>query len=148
MGGRRLAQAPAGTDQPTRGLRPVGLAAAPASQRVTTQPLQSWSLRKRWRRWSPSSREAAPLLPPWSPPRRSQPRLVRTVVRYPRVVTDFPRVALRQPRSLTTEQLTSLDITIAASPAAVRAWVLWEDGVEELVTGHAIAWTRRAVKVR
>ncbi len=63
-------------------------------------------------------------------------------------MTDLPRAALRQPRSLTPEQLTSLDVTTAGSPAAVRAWILWHDGVEELVTGHAIAWTRRAVKVR
>ncbi len=63
-------------------------------------------------------------------------------------MTDVRRVGLRQPRSLTSEQLTSLDITTAAHPAAVRAWILWEGGVEELVTGQAIAWTRRAVKVR
>lgn len=63
-------------------------------------------------------------------------------------MTNVPRVALRQPRSLTTEQLTSLDSTTAASPAAVRAWIIWEDGVEELISGHAIAWTRRAVRVR
>jgi hypothetical protein len=30
----------------------------------------------------------------------------------------------------------------------VRAWILWEDGVEELVQAHAIAWTKRAVQVR
>jgi len=63
-------------------------------------------------------------------------------------MTDVSRVALRQPRSLTTEQLTSLDITTATIPAAVRAWIVWDDGVEELVTGHAIAWTRRVVKIR
>ena len=63
-------------------------------------------------------------------------------------MTDVGRVGLRQPRSLTSEQLISLDITTAFHPAAVRAWILWEDGVEELVTGHAIAWTRRTVKVR
>jgi hypothetical protein len=30
----------------------------------------------------------------------------------------------------------------------VTAWILWEDGVEELVVGHAVAWTPRAVQVR
>jgi len=28
------------------------------------------------------------------------------------------------------------------------AWILWEDGVEELVQAYAIAWTKRAVRVR
>jgi hypothetical protein len=30
----------------------------------------------------------------------------------------------------------------------VRAWVGWEDGVEELVEAAATAWTKRAVLVR
>jgi len=30
----------------------------------------------------------------------------------------------------------------------VHTWILWEDGVEELVQAHAIAWTKRAVRVR
>jgi hypothetical protein len=30
----------------------------------------------------------------------------------------------------------------------VHAWILWEDGVEELVQAHAVAWTKRAVRVR
>ena len=30
----------------------------------------------------------------------------------------------------------------------VHAWILWEDGTEELVQAHAIAWTKRAVRVR
>lgn len=63
-------------------------------------------------------------------------------------MTDVPRLARRQPRSLTAEQLASLDVTTPAEQARVRAWIVWEDGVEELVTGQAIAWTRRAVKVR
>jgi hypothetical protein len=25
---------------------------------------------------------------------------------------------------------------------------MWEDGVEELVRGHAVAWTPRAVRIR
>ncbi len=37
---------------------------------------------------------------------------------------------------------------LAAEPARVNAWVLWEDGVEELVPAQAVAWTPRAVKVR
>ncbi len=63
-------------------------------------------------------------------------------------MSDVPRAALRQPRSLTPEQLTSLDVTTSPSPASVRAWVVWEDGVEELVVGQAMAWTKRAVRVR
>ena len=30
----------------------------------------------------------------------------------------------------------------------MHTWILWEDGVEELVQAHAIAWTKRAVRVR
>lgn len=63
-------------------------------------------------------------------------------------MTDLPRRALRQPRSLTVEQYAVVDVTTASTPAAVRAWVVWEDGVEELVAGMAVAWTRRAVRVR
>ncbi len=63
-------------------------------------------------------------------------------------MTEVPRRALRQPRSLAPEQLASLDVINAAEPAPVKAWILWEDGVEELITGQAIAWTKRAVKIR
>jgi hypothetical protein len=38
--------------------------------------------------------------------------------------------------------------TVPAEPVRVEAWVTWEDGVEELVRGHAVAWTPGAVKVR
>lgn len=62
-------------------------------------------------------------------------------------MTDVPRLAKRQPRSLAPEQLGNLDVTTAAQPARVMAWVVWEDGVEELVRAHAIAWTKRAVRV-
>jgi hypothetical protein len=41
-----------------------------------------------------------------------------------------------------------LTVCTPAAPARVRAWVLWEDGVEELVDAYATAWTRRAVRVR
>ncbi len=41
-----------------------------------------------------------------------------------------------------------LPVTTPAVPHPVRAWVLWEDGVEELVAGQAVAWTKRAVRVR
>ena len=30
----------------------------------------------------------------------------------------------------------------------MSAWILWEDDVEELVPGHAVAWNTRAVRVR
>ncbi len=61
---------------------------------------------------------------------------------------DPPRVALRQPRSLTTGQPDSFDITTSAIPSGVAAWVLSQDSVQDLVRSYAIAWTRRAVKVR
>jgi hypothetical protein len=63
-------------------------------------------------------------------------------------VTDVPRRTIRQPRSLTAEQLTHSSTTTAVEPVRVTAWILWEDGVEELVVGHAVAWTARAVLVR
>jgi len=30
----------------------------------------------------------------------------------------------------------------------VHVWVLWEEGVEELMDPQALAWTKRAVRVR
>jgi hypothetical protein len=72
----------------------------------------------------------------------------RTLVRYREVVTERPRLALRQPRSLQPEQLGQLTVSRPAVPERVTAWVLWEDGVEELLQAHAVAWTKRAVRVR
>jgi hypothetical protein len=72
----------------------------------------------------------------------------RTSVRYTGGVTEHPRLALRQPRSLQPEQMGVLSVTTPAVPAPVNAWIVWEDGVEELVRGHAVAWTKRAVRVR
>lgn len=63
-------------------------------------------------------------------------------------MTEVRRPAKRLPRSLTPDQLADLDVTIAAHPSQVRAWVTWDDGVEQRVDAHAIAWTRRAVQVR
>ena len=63
-------------------------------------------------------------------------------------MTDIPRRARRQPRSLAPEQLGDLPVTAAERPVRVLAWVVWEDGVEELVAAEALAWTRRAVRVR
>jgi hypothetical protein len=63
-------------------------------------------------------------------------------------VIDQPRFAQREPRSLQPEQLAGLRVTSAITLAKVNAWVVWEDGVEELVAGVVIAWTRRAVRVR
>jgi hypothetical protein len=65
-----------------------------------------------------------------------------------RVVTDVPRRAARRPRSLTPEQLTHSSVTSVGEPVRVTAWIVWEDGVEELLVGHAVAWTPRAVQVR
>jgi hypothetical protein len=62
--------------------------------------------------------------------------------------SSSPRLAQREPRSLAPEQLGQLPMSIAAVPQPVHAWILWEDGVEELVQAHAIAWTKRAVRVR
>lgn len=62
-------------------------------------------------------------------------------------MSDVSRRVQRQPRSLTPEQLV-VDVTRAAVPVKVMAWVLWEDGVEELVPAHAVAWTKRAVRIR
>jgi hypothetical protein len=86
----------------------------------------------------------------WAPPGRPQNSFDarRTFVRYPVAVTERPRLALRQPRSLQPEQLGNLPVSTPADPASVFAWVLWEDGVEELIQAHALAWTKRAVKVR
>lgn len=61
---------------------------------------------------------------------------------------DQRRFAQREPRSLQPEQLGDLPATSAIEPQKVRAWVVWEDGVEELVPGNAIAWARRAVRLR
>ena len=64
------------------------------------------------------------------------------------MVTERPRIALRNPRSLQPEQLGQLTVCAPAVPPRVSAWILWEDGVEELVPGQAVAWTKRAVRVR
>jgi hypothetical protein len=45
-------------------------------------------------------------------------------------------------------QMGQMTMSAPAVPQRVEAWILWEDGVEELVQGRAIAWTRRAVRVR
>ena len=62
-------------------------------------------------------------------------------------VTQVPRRVNLAPRSLTPEQLAAVP-TMPAEPVPVQAWVMWEDGVEEFVRGHAVAWTPRAVRVR
>ena len=54
-------------------------------------------------------------------------------------MTERPRIALREPRSLQPEQLGKLTVTTPAVPQRVHAWVLWEDGVEQLVGGP---WAR------
>jgi hypothetical protein len=63
-------------------------------------------------------------------------------------MTERPRLAQREPRSLLPEQMGQLTVCTPAVPQRVKAWVLWEDGVEEQVQAHAIAWTKRAVRVR
>jgi hypothetical protein len=54
----------------------------------------------------------------------------------------------REPRSLRPEQMGELTVSTPAVPQRVHAWILWEDGVKELVPAQAIAWTKRAVRVR
>jgi hypothetical protein len=39
-------------------------------------------------------------------------------------------------------------VTSVGDPVRVSAWIVWEDGVEDLVVGQAVAWTARAVQVR
>jgi hypothetical protein len=63
-------------------------------------------------------------------------------------MTERPRIAQREPRSLQPEQMGQLAVSTPAVPRKVTAWILWEDGVEELMRANAIAWTKRAVKVR
>ena len=63
-------------------------------------------------------------------------------------MTERTRLAQREPRSLQPEQMGQLTVCAPAVPQRVSAWVLWEDGVEELVEAYATAWTRRAVRVR
>jgi hypothetical protein len=46
------------------------------------------------------------------------------------------------------EQLGDADVTTAIRSAFASARVIWEDGVEELISGEATAWTSRAVQVR
>ena len=67
---------------------------------------------------------------------------------YSNEMTARPRLAQREPRSLQPEQLGQLSVSTPAVPQRVHAWVLWEDGVEELMDAQALAWTRRAVLVR
>jgi hypothetical protein len=53
-------------------------------------------------------------------------------------MTERPRIARREPRSLAPEQLGQLTVSTPAVPLLVHAWILWEDGVEELVHAHAM----------
>jgi len=61
---------------------------------------------------------------------------------------DVKRGALRRPRSLALEQLGDQRVSRAPESLRVSAWVVWEDGVQELVEGLATAWTKRAVRIR
>ena len=63
-------------------------------------------------------------------------------------MTERPRLAQREPRSLLPEQMGHLSVCTPAVPKRVHAWVVWEDGVEELLPAYATAWPRRAVRVR
>ena len=63
-------------------------------------------------------------------------------------MTERPRTAQREPRSLQPEQMGQLTVSSPAVPQPVYAWILWKDGVEELIQAYAVAWTKRAVRVR
>ncbi len=52
-------------------------------------------------------------------------------------VMQVPRRVGLSPRSVTAERLTATP-TVPADPVPGQAWVMWEDGVEELVRGHAV----------
>ena len=60
-------------------------------------------------------------------------------------MAERPRLAQREPRSLQPEQMGQLTVCPPAVPHSVYAWIVWEDGVEELVRAHAIAWTHHRV---
>jgi hypothetical protein len=63
-------------------------------------------------------------------------------------MTERPRLALREPRSLAPEQMGQLTVSTSAAPQPVHAWILWEDGVEELIDAQVVAWTGRTVRFR
>ena len=63
-------------------------------------------------------------------------------------MTEGRRLAQREPRSLQPEHLRQLTVSSPAVPQPVHAWILWKDGVEELIQAYAVAWTKRAVRVR
>lgn len=63
-------------------------------------------------------------------------------------MTERPRLAQREPRSLQPEQLGQLAVSTAGVPQPVHAWIVWEDGVAEFMEAQAISWTKRAVRVR
>ena len=51
-------------------------------------------------------------------------------------------------RSLLPEQMGAAEINTGSAPERAQAWVLWEDGIQELAQAHAILWTKRAGRVR
>jgi hypothetical protein len=51
----------------------------------------------------------------WTPQREPSATISRTHVRYPEAVTERPRIALRQPRSLQPEQLGQLSVSTLPS---------------------------------
>ena len=75
-------------------------------------------------------------------------QLDRTNIRKSWSVIDHRRFALSERRSLQPEEIGDIAVTTAYAPQMVRAWVVWDNGVEELVEAAATAWTKRAVLVR
>lgn len=57
-------------------------------------------------------------------------------------------LAQREPRSLQPEQMGQLTVSTPAVRQPVNAWILWEDGVEELLQSQSIARTKLAVGIR
>jgi hypothetical protein len=68
----------------------------------------------------------------------SQPEHLSYTLRHDRTSTHRPTGTL-QP-----EQLGKLTVCTPSALQPVHAWIVWEDGVEELVQAHAVAWTKRA----
>jgi hypothetical protein len=146
-------QSPARTRPMTRGVCSASLRCAP--RRCTSTPKLAHHPERH--RYFAQGHRRSPALPFL----RAQPRAARraadrthlpngtrTSVRYDSSVTERPRIAQREPRSLQPEQMGQLTVSTPAVPRRVHAWILWEDGAEELVQANAISWTRRAVRIR
>jgi hypothetical protein len=53
-------------------------------------------------------------------------------------------LAQREPRSHLLWLHGQMTVSTPAVPQRRNAWILWDDGVEELMQAHAVAWTKDA----